>query len=84
MRIWLRPRGFQILKERSPRLAKLHAVELGVRDGIRTRDFQDHNLALNRPSSTHHEMVMVISRRGELGMGLSQHRSDPREGIYLL
>lgn len=58
---------------RATRLAKAHARAVWVGDGDRTRDFLDHNQVLFQPSSAHHEMVMVFSRGGELGMSLSLH-----------
>ena len=64
-----------------PRLAKPHASGVfGVGDGDRTRNLLDHNQALYQTSSAHHRMVTGISRRGELGMGLSQHGCEPGSG----
>ena len=61
-------------RNRGPRLAKEHAVEIGVSDGVRTRDLCIHSAALYLPSSTHHRMVMVFALREGLGMELRKHR----------
>ena len=67
-------------RNRGLRLAKEHAVEVGVSDGVRTRDLCIHSAALYLPSSTHHEMVMDVALREGLGMELRQHWNYPREG----
>jgi hypothetical protein len=52
---------------------------LGVSDGARTRDFQDHNLVLYQLNYTHHRREPLAKRAGRIVGDVDTNRSGARQ-----